>query len=153
MRYTCTTDISVVCICIANSIKLCHLLWTTLSFASFSSPPYPSSYFKVDGEARTLADGALCANNPSQVALLEIAELAACATVNSQSTFGGGGGGGGGGEAATREARRVPSVALVLSLGCGQPAAAASHAMTSTSSPSQWFGGVAASIASAQGEV
>jgi len=81
------------------------------------------------------------------LALLEIAELAACATASGESKAAGGG-------AVEAAAMRVPTVALVLSLGCGQPAAAASHAMTTGSSnPSQWFGGVAASIASAQGEV
>jgi len=82
------------------------------------------------------------------LALLEIAELAACATASGESKAAGGG------AVEAAAAMRVPTVALVLSLGCGQPAAAASHAMTTGSSnPSQWFGGVAASIASAQGEV
>jgi hypothetical protein len=83
---------------------------------------------QVDGEPRTLADGALCANNPAQLALLEAAELAACAA--------------------------AAAVALVLSLGCGQPAAAASQAMTGGGGTSggSWFGGMAATIASAQGD-
>ena len=101
---------------------------------------------QVDGEPRTLADGALCANNPAQLALLEAAELAACAAAAA--------GAAAAAAAVPPAAAWAPAVALVLSLGCGQPAAAASQAMSGGGGASggSWFGGMAATIASAQGD-
>lgn len=65
----------------------------------------------VAGEVRTLCDGALVANNPTHMALLEVAEMTCAANEQQQ-----GGGGGGGGLLGITE------VAVVVSLGCGQSA-------------------------------